>query len=128
MWGPNVDSRGGANAPPLRVTAAKETMFTDKKKCAGGDSSVHFSKDVHAEQTVRVEVLLEALEQSLATAEHDRCGGDPQLVHHAGRQALADQVGAAANRNGADSRNKPRSMDSKPAYSPRAILGGTTTH
>src|SRR5829696_1741869 len=42
---------------------------------------------------LEVEVLLESLEQALPATQHERCGGDRELVDHARREALADQVG-----------------------------------
>src|SRR5215207_569754 len=43
---------------------------------------------------LEVEVLLESLEQPLPATQHERRGGDRELVDHARRKALADQVGA----------------------------------
>jgi hypothetical protein len=43
---------------------------------------------------VEVEVLLESLEQPLPATQHDRRGGDRELVYHSCRKTLADQVGA----------------------------------
>jgi hypothetical protein len=43
---------------------------------------------------LKVEVLLESLEQPLPATQHKRCGGDRELVDHARRETLADQVGA----------------------------------
>jgi len=42
---------------------------------------------------LEVEVLLESLEQPLPATQHERWGGDRELVDHARRKALADQVG-----------------------------------
>ena len=47
-------------------------------------------------QHLEVEVLLEALEQPLAATQHHRRRRDGELVDDAGREPLADQVGAAA--------------------------------
>src|SRR5215203_6826632 len=44
---------------------------------------------------LEVKVLLESLEQPLPATQHERCGGDRELVDHARREALADQVGTA---------------------------------
>src|SRR5215207_1351928 len=43
---------------------------------------------------LEVDILLESLEQPLPAAQHKRRGGDRELVDHARRETLADQVGA----------------------------------
>src|SRR5215207_2300932 len=48
---------------------------------------------------LEVEVLLESLEQPLPAAQHKRRGGDRELVDHARRETLADQVGATTKEN-----------------------------
>ena len=40
---------------------------------------------------LEVEVLLESLEQPLPATQHERCGGDRELVDHTRRKALADE-------------------------------------
>ena len=43
-------------------------------------------------QYLEVEVLLESLEQPLPATQHERRGGDRELVYYSRRKALADQV------------------------------------
>src|SRR5688572_25536150 len=43
---------------------------------------------------LEVEVLLESVEQPLPATQHERCGGDRELVYYSRRETLADQVGA----------------------------------
>jgi hypothetical protein len=43
---------------------------------------------------LEVDILLESLEQPLPDAQHERRGGDRELIRYARRETLADQVGA----------------------------------
>ena len=43
---------------------------------------------------LEVDILLESLEQPLPAAQHERRGGDRELVYYSRRETLADQVGA----------------------------------
>ena len=48
---------------------------------------------------LEVEVLLESLEQPLPATQHQRCGGNRELVDHTRRKALADEAGTTTERD-----------------------------
>ena len=74
---------------------------------------------------LEVEVLLESLEQPLPATQHERRGGDRELVYYSRRETLADQVGATTEGDPAVAGELARlqSAASKPSTNRKPALG-----